>query len=67
MSSLGEEYPKEQARCRKVLAMYREIGPPGAFGAALIEQTLREADRAAVSGDLAAMLRAYQAMKGIKE
>lgn len=67
MSTLGELYPKEQARCREVLKLYREIGPAGTFGAAMIEATLREADEAAVSGDLARMILAYAAMKEIKE
>lgn len=30
MSSLGEQFPIEQARVRKVLGHYREIGPVGA-------------------------------------
>lgn len=66
MSTLGEQFPKEQARCREVLEMYREIGPAGTFGAAMIEATLREADEAAMSGDLVRMIRAYEAMKEIK-
>lgn len=66
MSTLGEQFPKEQARCREVLEMYREIGPAGMFGAAMIEATLREADEAAMSGDLVRMMRAYEAMKEIK-
>lgn len=67
MDNLAEQYPKEQARVREVLGMYREIGPAGMFGAAMIEQTLREADAAAASGDVIAMLRSFQAMKEVKE
>ncbi len=67
MSSLGEEYPKEQARVRELLGIYKSIGPGGAFGAAGIEAVLREADTAAVSGDLARMIRAFQSMKDCKE
>ncbi len=63
MSSLGEEYPKEQARCRELLALYKEI-PTGAFGAMAIEQALRGADEAAASQDIQAMLRAFERMKG---
>lgn len=62
MSSVGTEFPKEQARVREVLSQFREIGPAGALGAALIEQTLRDADAAMASGDVVAILRAYQAM-----
>jgi len=63
MASLGEEYPKEQARVREVLGVYKEIGPAGAFGAMDIEQTLREADEAALSGDLPRMIAAFEEMK----
>lgn len=35
----------------------------GGFSAAMIEQTLREADAAAISGDLPRMIAAYLAMK----
>ena len=65
-TTLGDEFPKQQARVRKILGCYKEIGPAGMFGAAMIEQTLREADAAALSGDIVAMLRAYEAMKEIK-
>lgn len=67
MSSLGEEYPKEQMRLRELLGIYKSIGPGGIFGATMIEATLREADAAAVSGDVVRMLRAFQAMKEHKE
>jgi len=61
--SLAEAFPKEQARCRELLQAYRDIGPAGMFGAAHIEAVLRAADRAAASGDVIAMLQAYEAMQ----
>lgn len=64
--SVGEDFPKQQARVRVILGYYREIGPVGAFGAAIIEQTLRDADAAIASGDIIAILRTYQEMKEIK-
>jgi hypothetical protein len=67
MSSLAEEFPREQARLRTLIAHAREIGPAGAFYIAVCEAALREADAAAVSGDVVRMLRAYTAMKEIKE
>lgn len=67
MSSLAEELPKEQARVREVLSHYREIGPAGALGAMLIEQSLREADEAVMSGDVVRMIRAYEDLKEIQE
>lgn len=67
MGSLGEEFPKEQARVRQILGIYKEIGPAGRLGAALIEQALRKADEAAISGSILAMLLAYDELKAIKE
>lgn len=66
MSTLGDEYLKEQARVREVLGYYKEIGPAGMFGAMMIEQTLRKADEAALSGDIVQMIAAFQEMKEIK-
>lgn len=63
MSSLGEDYPKQQARCRELLTQYKAIGSAGAFGHMMIEQVLREADAAAISGDLPAMIRAFEKMR----
>ena len=60
--SLGEMFPVEQARCREVLAIYKSLGSVGAFGAAMIEDVLRRADKAAVEQDTVAMVRIYQEM-----
>lgn len=62
--SLADAMPREMARCRRLLETYKEIGPVGAFGHAMIEADLREADEACVSGDLARMIRAYEALRG---
>ncbi len=67
METLGDALPKEMARVREVLGHYKEIGPAGAFGAAMIEQDLRAADKAVMSGDVVAMLQAYETLKGIKD
>lgn len=66
MTTLGDDYPREQARVREVLGYYKAIGPAGAFGAAMIEDVLRRADKAAVEGDVVAMIHLYQEMKGIE-
>ncbi len=63
MSSLGEELPNEQARCRELLTVYKELGPAGRFGAMVIEASLREADQAVMSGDVVRMIAAYQRLK----
>ena len=65
-TSVGEDFPKQQARVREVLGMYRDIGPNGMFGAMMIEQTLREADEAQASGDIIRILQSYEALKEIK-
>jgi hypothetical protein len=67
MKTLGDALPKEMARVREVLGYYKEIGPAGMFGATMIEQSLRTADEAVMSGDVVAMMRAYEDLKSIKE
>jgi hypothetical protein len=64
--SLAEALPQEMARVREVLGLYKQIGPAGMFGVAMIEQDLREADQAVMSGDIVRMLRAYEALKEIE-
>jgi len=66
METLGDELPKEQARVREILGHYKEIGPAGAFAVMHIELSLQNADRAVISGDLAAMLRAYEELKAVE-
>lgn len=67
MESVGTALPKEMARVREVLGHYKEIGPAGKWGAAMIEQSLRMADEAVISGDIVAILRAYEDLKSIKD
>lgn len=64
--TLADALPKEMSRVRTMLGYYKEIGPAGMFGAAMIEQDLRDADAAVMSGDLVAMLRAFKALKEIE-
>jgi hypothetical protein len=66
MKSLGELLREEQARVKKVLDHYKEIGTEGEHVALIIEQSLRQADQAAASGDSIAMLRSYEDLKGIE-
>ncbi len=66
MSSLGEELPKQQARCRELLGVYKEIGPAGRFGALMIEQALWRADQAVMRGDAVAMLQSYEELKELE-
>ena len=63
MTSVGAQFPVEQARVRELLIVYRQLGIPGAFGATMIEEVLRRADQAAMSGDLVAILSSFQELK----
>lgn len=67
VETLADALPKEMARVREVLGHYKEIGPAGMFGAAFIEQDLRFADRAVMSGDVIAMMQALEKLRGIKD
>ena len=61
--TLAEALPMEQSRVRELLVQYKAIGPAGAFGAAMLEQALSDADKAAAEQDTVAMLRAYQQLE----
>lgn len=65
--SLADAFIAEQARCRDLLSIYRSLPDnAGAFGAMFIDDMLRRADRAAMEGDVVAMLRIYQEMRDTK-
>lgn len=66
MSTLADEYPKEQERLRELIQQYKEIGPAGAFGLAAISDVLRRADIASASQNTVAMIRCFQEMKSCK-
>jgi hypothetical protein len=66
MPSLAEALPEQQARVREILGHYKEIGDSGKFGATLIENSLRMTDKAVASGDVGAMIAAYEDLKTIK-
>lgn len=66
MSSLGEEFPKQQARLRTLLGYGKEIGPAGFFYCAVIEDILKRADKVVMEQDLIAMIRIYKEMEEIK-
>ena len=63
MTTVGEDFPRQQARVRELLIEYKKIGVAGAFGAAMIEQALQRADSAAISGDVVAIVASYQELK----
>jgi len=64
--TLADALPKEMARVREVLGLYKQIGPAGMIGAAFIEQDLKAADHAVMSGDVVAMLRSLKTLQSIE-
>jgi hypothetical protein len=61
---IADAYPIEQARCRELLVTYRGLpNGVGVFGATMISDILKEADEAAIAGDLVKMLLVFQKMK----
>lgn len=63
-ASLGEALPREMTRVRdKVLPEYLAI-PAGIFAATMMRASLDAAQRALAEGDVVAMLRCYEDLKG---
>ena len=63
VDTLGDSLPHEQARVRAMKAQYEALGVSGQLGALMMEQALRAADEAVISGDLAAMIVAYKELQ----
>lgn len=64
-NTIGTALPIEMARVRdEVLAEYIGIGPSGAIAASLMRQSLDLAAMAMAEGDVVAMIRAYEDLKG---
>lgn len=65
IQTLGEELPREMARVRdKVMPVYQSIGTAGTFALTMMRADLDAAAKALAEGDVVAMLRAYQSLKG---
>lgn len=65
--SLGDALPREMARVRDVvMPPYLEIGAPGMFAVTMMRGDLDFAAKALAEGDVVAMLRAYESLKGWK-
>ena len=63
--TLADELPREMSRVREILGEYKKLGHVGAFGAVMIEQDLRAADHAVMSGDVLQMLRSLSTLRDI--
>ena len=63
--TLADALPKEIERCQQLLVEYAKIGPAAAtFASMMIRDDIAAAHRAMMEGDVVAMLRAYEALKG---
>lgn len=69
METLGDALPKEMARVRELIVIYRDpaLKGSGFLASAMMEASLRRADAAVMSGDVAEMLRAYEDLRGYSE
>jgi len=64
MDTLGDALPREMARVRdRLIPVYLSIGPAGAIALAMMRHDLDMAAKAMAEGDVAAMMRAYAALK----
>lgn len=63
--TLGDALPREMARVRDVvMPVYEAIGVHGAFALALMRADLDAAAKALAEGDVVAMVRVYESLKG---
>lgn len=63
--SLAEGLPRQIARVRdEVVPAYLAVGPAGALALLFIRQSLDAASKAMIEGDVVAMLRAYENLRG---
>lgn len=66
-NTVGDDFPKQQARVRIIQQHAREIGPAGMFLVVMCEQALRRAEEAAISGDIVRILQSYNELKEFQE
>ena len=65
MDTLGDALPKEMARIRdEVMPVYQSIGNAGQPALMMMRASLDEAAKAMAEGDIVAMVRSYEDMKG---
>ncbi len=64
--TLADALPREIERCQELLGQYKALGPVGVFGHAMISRDIAAAHTAMMEGDVVAMLRAYETLKGCK-
>lgn len=58
-----ETLMRELDRNRELLVEYKAIGPPGQFGASMIQQSIKRGERAIAESDTVAMIKCYEDLK----
>ena len=65
MDTVGDALPREMTRVRDgVMPAYLGIGPPGTFALAMMRADLDAAERAIAEGDVVAMIRCLESLRG---
>lgn len=59
MTSVGEDFPRQEERVRKLWGAYVKMGSKGEAAAGALEEALRKAAKAQSSGDVVQILAAY--------
>ena len=66
-ATLGYALPREMSRVRELIPMYESIGPAGGFAVLMMKRALDVAQKALAEGDVVAMIRAHEDLKGFHE
>lgn len=66
MTTLADEIQSELKRNRELLVQYKEIGPPGTFAFAMIEQQIADTKRAILEADTVQMIRCLESLQNSK-
>jgi hypothetical protein len=63
MPNLIEGLIEQMNRCRELIKMAEEIGPPGAFAKCVYESAIKNAEKAMAGGDVIEMAQAYKQLE----
>ena len=63
IETLGDVFPKEIERCKKLLPVYEALGYVGKFGHFWISDTVQKAEKAWAEMDTVAMVQLYPKLR----
>lgn len=64
MTTLGDQFPGELERVRELLGIYESLPrQSGFFGAAILKDLIKRAEKAQAENDIVEMVRTYAEMK----